>query len=123
GRLSASAHPTALEDKHLNTSESTLGTSATSDPSWKQVAQMLEERLRRLEQAQAMPQSVARQASSSVALVVGEYIWTDRTGRKPLRYNGLDGSGTPLRDSGGREIVSFDAEGPVVVREFTGTAF
>src|SRR3989475_10037076 len=38
-------------------------------------------------------------------------------------YAGLDESGTALRDSGGREIVSFDAEGPIVVREFTGTAF
>jgi len=123
GGLAASAHPAALEDKLLNTSESTLGTSATSDPSWKQVAQMLEERLRRLEQAQAMPQSVARQASSSVALVVGEYIWTDRTGRKPLHYAGLDDSGNPLRDSDGQEIVSFDSEGPMVIREFTGTAF
>ncbi|PYS13119.1 MAG: hypothetical protein DMG15_12085 [Acidobacteria bacterium] len=35
----------------------------------------------------------------------------------------MDDSGNPLRDSDGQEIVSFDSEGPMVIREFTGTAF
>src|SRR5207247_2089240 len=39
------------------------------------------------------------------------------------RYTGLDESGSPLRYCGRRKIVSFDVEGPVVVREFTGSAF
>src|SRR3989441_727960 len=123
GELALSQQAAALDHTYLRPDEPVPAASAALDPSWKEAAQKLEQRLRRLEQAQSMPQSVAREASSSVALVVGEYIWTDRMGRKPLRYAGLDESGTALRDSGGREIVSFDAEGPIVVREFTGTAF
>ena len=123
GELVLSHQAAALDNPYLRPDEPLPASRAASDPSWKEAAQKLEQRLRRLEQAQSMPQSVAREASSSVALVVGEYIWTDRMARKPLRYAGLDESGTPLRDSGGREIVSFDAEGPIVVREFTGTAF
>ena len=123
GELALSQQAAALDNKYSRPDEAVPAASAALDPSWKGVAQKLEQRLRRLEQAQGMPQSVAREASSSVALMVGEYIWTDRMGRKPLRYAGLDESGTALRDSGGREIVSFDAEGPIVVREFTGTAF
>jgi len=123
GELAAPDHNEALEASRLKPNEPTLTTSPTSDPSGNQALQRLEERLRRLEKAQSMPQSVARRASSSIALLVGEYIWTDRTGRKPLRYAGLDNSGNPLRDSEGQEIVSFDGEGPIVIREFTGTAF
>src|SRR5881396_2235380 len=121
GELVLSHQAAALDNPYLRPDEPLPASRAASDPSWKEAAQKLEERLRRLEQAQAMPQSVARQASSSVALVVGEYIWTDRTGRKPLHYAGLDDSGNPLRDSDGQEIVSFDSEGPMVIREFTGT--
>jgi Trypsin-like peptidase domain len=95
----------------------------SEDQSWKQVARNLEQRLNRLEQAQKMPQNIARDAASSVALVIGEYIWTDRKGRRPLRYAGLDGSGIPLRDSRGNEIVGVDGQGPFVIREFSGTGF
>src|SRR5436309_12758493 len=96
---------------------------ASEDESWKLAAEHLEQRLRRLEQSQNMPQNVARGSASSVALVIGEYVWTDRSGRHLLRYAGTDDSGAPLRDQRGQEIVSFDGEGPVVIREFSGTAF
>lgn len=83
----------------------------------------LEERIGRLEQEQKMTENAAKDVSSSVALVIGEYIWTDRSGKRPLHYVGVDASGAPLRDEKGGEAVAFDAEGPVVVREFTGTGF
>ena len=52
----------------------------------------LEERIHQLEQVQDMSARVSREAGGSVGLIVGEYIWTDRTGRKPLRYQeGIDG--------------------------------
>ena len=81
------------------------------------------ERLRRLEESQHMPETIFRKASASVGLIVGDYIWTDRTGRRPLRYEGLDQAGVPRRDQDGHELVSFEADGPVVVREFQGTGF
>ena len=96
---------------------------APEDESWKLTAEHLEQRLRRLEQSQNMPQNVARGSASSVALVIGEYVWTDRSRRHLLRYAGTDDSGAPLRDQQGQEVVSFDGEGPVVIREFSGTAF
>jgi hypothetical protein len=85
--------------------------------------QELENRIERLEQEQKMTENAAKEVSSSVALVIGEYIWTDRTGKRPLHYVGVDASGAPMRDEKGGEAVAFDAEGPVVVREFTGTGF
>ncbi len=93
------------------------------DTTWKLTAESLEQRLRRLEQSQNMPQNVARGSAASVALVIGEYVWTDRSGRQPLRFAGMDNSGAPLRDQQRQEIVLFDGEGPVVIREFSGTAF
>src|SRR5437667_9606372 len=122
GELALSQQAAALDNKYSRPDEAVPAASAALDPSWKGVAPKLEQRLRRLEQAQGMPQSVAREASSSVALMVGEYIWTDRRGRKPLRYAGLDESGTALRDSGGRAVVSVDAVGRIVGREYTRTA-
>src|SRR6266850_4202719 len=79
------------------------------------------ERLRQIEESQHMPETIFREASASVGLIVGEYIWTDRTGRRPLHYEGFDTTGAPRRGQDGRELVSFDADGPVIVREFQGT--
>ena len=76
GELALSQQAAALDNKYSRPDEAVPAASAALDPSWKGVAQKLEQRLRRLEQAQGMPQSVAREASSSVALMVGEYIWT-----------------------------------------------
>src|SRR5207249_10948374 len=104
GELALSQQAAALDNKYSRPDQAVPAASAALDPSWKGVAQKLEQRLRRLEQAQGMPQSVAREASSSVALMVGEYIWTDRRGRKPLRYAGWDESGNVFSDCGGREI-------------------
>ena len=55
------------------------------------------ERLRQLEQSQHMPETIFREASASVGLIVGEYIWTDRAGRRPLHYQGFDQNGKPRR--------------------------
>src|SRR5439155_2572998 len=98
-------------------------TSQSENGEWKKAAQKLENRLAALEREEMMPQRIAREASFSVALVIGEYIWTDRRGRRPLRYQGLDDSGAPLTDANGKELVAFDGQGPVVVRDFTGTGF
>ncbi len=103
--------------------EASLARSETENSDWKKAAQKLENRLALLEREARMPERIARDASSSVALVIGEYIWTDRRGRRPLRYQGLDDSGAPLTDAKGQELVAFDGQGPIVVRDFTGTGF
>ena len=87
------------------------------------IGEELEKRVERLERELKMTENAAKEASTSVALVVGEYIWTDKTGKRPLRYVSVDQSGAPVRDEKGQELVAFDAEGPIVVREFTGTGF
>ena len=80
-------------------------------------------RLQKLEQEVNMPATVTQQAGSGVGLIIGEYIWTDRSGRKPLRYQGFSRTGEPLRDQEGNELASFDGAGPVIVRQFSTSAF
>jgi len=80
-------------------------------------------RVSKLEQLENMSKDVSRIAANSVGLIVGEYIWTDAAGHRPLRYAGVDAAGNYLRDKDGQEAVAFDGEGPLVVREFQGTGF
>jgi hypothetical protein len=80
-------------------------------------------RVRKLEQEENMGERISHEATADVALIVGQYIWTDQSGKKPLRYSGMDESGGYLRDKDGHELVDFDGDGPVVLREFEGTGF
>jgi hypothetical protein len=80
-------------------------------------------RLQKLEREINMPATITQQAGSGVGLIVGEYIWTNPTGRKPLRYQGFSRTGQLLRDENGKELASFDGAGPVIVREFSTSAF
>src|SRR2546422_766413 len=52
---------------------------ASDVPAGTDVLQELQRRVARLEKSQNVPETIARVASSSVALIVGEYIWLDRT--------------------------------------------
>ncbi len=107
-----------------NLSAETTTAKATSKPeSVSAVIAMLEQRIRQLEDVQDMSSRISREAGSSVGLIVGQYIWTDRTGRKPLRYQGVDENGNLLQDKAGHESVSFDGDGPIVTRDFQGTGF
>jgi Trypsin-like peptidase domain len=81
----------------------------------------LEQRIHQLEQVKDMPARVSHEAGGSVGLIVGEYIWTDLTGRKPLRYEENNGGNRQNQDR--HEAVTFDGDGPIVVREFQGTGF
>jgi hypothetical protein len=98
--------------------------SASPVPVYDEVAE-LEAKLRaqgrrvsKLEQLENMSKDVSRIAANSVGLIVGEYIWTDAAGHRPLRYAGVDAAGNYLRDKDGQEAVAFDGEGPLVVRNF-----
>ena len=71
------------------------------------------QRLERLELKENMPKAALAAAGPSVGLLVGEYIWTDPTGNRPLRLQGA----TP--DKG----VGFEGDGAIVVREFQTTGF
>src|SRR5262249_51754088 len=79
--------------------------------------------IQELEEAQNMPERITEESAAGVALVVGEYLWMDSATNRPLRYQGQDASGDYLRDKDGRELTSFDGDGPPVVREFEGTGF
>lgn len=117
------SHHLVEEMKAPQAGASSVTEESAADSNWKQTLADLEKRVDLLERAQKMPELIAREGASSVALVIGEYIWTDRSGRRPLRYQGLDESGAPLRDPRGAEIVAFEGSGPVVVRDFGGTGF
>jgi Trypsin-like peptidase domain len=80
-------------------------------------------RLEKLEREGNLPSNALRQAGAGVGLIVGEYIWTDPSGRQPIRYQGFDEAGNLLRDEHGNEQVGFNGRGPIVVREFQVTAF
>jgi len=79
--------------------------------------------IQELEQTQNMPERITEESAGGVALVVGQYLWMDSSGKRPLRFQGRDASGDFLRDKDGRELTSFDGDGPPVVREFEGTGF
>jgi len=104
----------------------TMSLSAETVPTTKPEAMLdaiarLEERIRQLEQVQDMSARISKNAGASVALIVGEYIWTDGTGRKPLRYE--EESGAKGHQQNAREAVTIDGDGQIVVREFQGTGF
>ena len=71
--------------------------------------------IQELEEAQNMPERVTEASAAGVALVVGEYLWMDTATNRPLRFQGQDASGDYLRDKDGRELTSFDGDGPPVV--------
>ena len=82
-----------------------------------------EKRIQELQETQNMPERITEESAGGVALVVGEYLWMDGAGTRPLRFQGRDAAGDYLRDKDGRELTSFDGDGPPVVREFEGTGF
>ena len=79
--------------------------------------------IQELEETQNMPERITEESAGGVALVVGSYVWMDSAGKRPLRFQGRDAAGDYLRDKDGRELTSFDGDGPPVVREFEGTGF
>jgi hypothetical protein len=83
----------------------------------------LQERVRQLEQVQDMSVRISHEAGGSVGLIVGQYIWTDRTGRKPLRYENSNDNSNRRGDQAGQQAVTFEGDGPIVIREFQATGF
>src|SRR5438477_11941139 len=79
--------------------------SATLASLQKQIADQAQ-RLQRLEREQNMPAEITRDLGSGLALIVGEYVWTDATGQRLLRYQGLTESGEYLRGQDGNELVT-----------------
>jgi hypothetical protein len=79
--------------------------------------------IQELEETQNMPERITEESASGVALVIGEYLWMDSAGKRPLLYQGKDASGDYLRDKDGRELTTLDGDGPPVIREFEGTGF
>jgi len=81
------------------------------------------QRLEDLESDQAMVERITQTSSASVCMILGEYVWIDRASGLPLRYEGLDASGEPLRWPDGQEQITTGGNGPILVREFSGTGF
>jgi hypothetical protein len=126
GTVSAKQPSPPLEEVPSTKSQEAKRASKSASPDLAALQEELKAQaqlLRQLELVQNMPERISRDYDSSVGLIVGEYIWTDSTGSRPLRYQGLDASGDYLRDQQGHELMSFGGLGPVVVREFQGSGF
>jgi S1-C subfamily serine protease len=80
-------------------------------------------RVEALEARSGAPARVVAAAAPSVALLQGSYGFGDPASGERLRFLGLDATGRPLRDAGGKPIVGLGGEGPPAEIFFTGTAF
>lgn len=84
--------------------------------------QQTERRMRLLEAEEQAGERVIARFAGGVALVQGALTLADPRGR-PIRYQGVDANGRPLRDRAGKPLVSPDGTGPPATVPFSGTAF
>ncbi len=81
----------------------------------------IDERLVVLEARSQAGERIVSEALKSVVLVMGSYGFTVPDGR-PLRLM-VDTEGAPVRDEAGNPRLTIVGDGPVLERQFTGTAF
>ncbi len=83
----------------------------------------LRQRLQALEIERVASERISKTFARGVAFLLGTYGFVEtRTGR-PLRYQGVNASGEPLRDADGHPLYTLEEGKPPVIVHFTGTAF
>jgi DNA-binding response OmpR family regulator len=80
-------------------------------------------RLRRIEQTGDGAEHVIALDEGSVCLLHVSVAFREIQSGRRLRYAGLDSQGDPLRDTGGKPILTVDGPGPEVTTDVFGTGF
>lgn len=83
----------------------------------------LKQRLKTVEAELAASEQIISHFRGGVAFIQGAFGFSEKGTGRPLRYQGMDDNGFPLRDKEGRPLFTFEGETPEVTVSFTGTGF
>lgn len=89
----------------------------------RQEIQAIRRQLIALESSQRFAEEIVRRFENGVGLLQGGYGFKEKDTGRPLRYQGLDPSGNPLRDKDGNALVTVEGSTPPVVIYYAGTGF
>ncbi len=79
--------------------------------------------LQALESGQHFAEEVIRKFQTGVGLIQGGYGLYETASGRPLRYQGFDEQGAPLRGEDGSPLVTLEGDTPPVLVFFAGTGF
>ena len=80
-------------------------------------------RLQRMETESQTAEEVIRAYAPSVCLLHVSIVFLDHASRRPLRYEGINPDGQPLKDSDGIPVYTLEGRAPEVRVDFFGTGF
>lgn len=80
-------------------------------------------RLQRIEAESQTAEEVIRAYAPSVCLLHVSVVFLDHASRRPLRYEGINPDGEPLKDSDGNPAYTLEGRAPEVRADFFGTGF
>jgi serine protease Do len=80
-------------------------------------------RLQRIEAESQTAEQVIRSYAPSVCLLHVSVVFLDHASRRPLRYEGINADGEPLKDSDGNPAYTLEGHAPEVRADFFGTGF
>ena len=80
-------------------------------------------RLQRIETESQTAEQVIRAYAPSVCLLHVSVVFLDHASRRPLRYEGINADGEPLKDSDGNPAYTLEGRAPEVRADFFGTGF
>ncbi|MBI5410834.1 MAG: trypsin-like peptidase domain-containing protein [Nitrospirae bacterium] len=83
----------------------------------------LKQRLRAVEAELAASEQIISRFRGGVAFLQGSFGFVKKGTGQPLRYQGMDADGDPLRDAQGHPLFTLEDKFPPVTVNFTGTAF
>lgn len=80
-------------------------------------------RLQRIETESQTAEQVIRAYAPSVCLLHVSVVFLDHASKRPLRYEGINADGEPLKDSDGNPAYTLEGRAPEVRADFFGTGF
>lgn len=84
---------------------------------------ILRQRLKTVEAELAAAEQIISHVRGGVVFIQGAFGFAEKGTGRPLRYQGMDANGLPLRDADGRLLFTFEGDTPEVAVSFTGTGF
>ncbi len=83
----------------------------------------LKQQLRAVESGHVAAERIIRIFGGSVAFLQGTFGFVEISSGRPLRFQGVQANGEPLRDADGSPLFTFGGDTPPVTVSFTGTGF